>query len=105
MKYLRRKQKVRESVNSSVLNLSNIQNISMNDVEPVNNVSSDEMKRLFTEMQSLVVNENNIPIFKDKLSKTVKYRLEISANSDGDLQINFPYFFSHPELVVHVEWH
>lgn len=101
LKYMRRKQKVRESINSSVLNVSNIQNISMNAVVPVNDVSSDEMKQLFTEMQSLVVNENNIPLFKDKLSKTIKYRLEISANSDSDLQINFPYFFTHPELVVH----
>lgn len=52
-----------------------------------------------SQMKSMIVNEQNIPLIKEGLVKTMQHRLDMLRDGRIDLLENFPYFFSNPELV------
>lgn len=58
-------------------------------------------------LKSTMVNDQNIPMIKEKLIATMAYRLDMLKAPEVDLLENFPYFFSNPELVsnYHYNYH
>lgn len=54
------------------------------------------------QMKSMIVNEQNIPLIKEGLVKTMQHRLDMMQDRKIDLLENFPYFFSNPELVSEI---
>lgn len=48
---------------------------------------------------SVVANKQNIDFIKQKLLSTLEYRSEMLRNNKTDLRVEFPYFFTYPELV------
>lgn len=50
-------------------------------------------------LKTTIVKPENMDIIKEKLRKTVNYRLKMLENKEIDLLENFPYFFTNAELV------
>lgn len=68
-------------------------------VEPyVDNESIAEHDVLF--LKSLIVTDENMPIFAEKLNSTREYRLKLLLDKEIHLKEWFPYFFTHPQLVL-----
>lgn len=51
------------------------------------------------QMKSMIVNEQNMPLIKKGLVKSMQHRLDMLQDGKIDLLENFPYFLSNPELV------
>lgn len=50
-------------------------------------------------LKSLIVTDENMSIFAEKLNSTRKYRLKLLLDKGIHLKEWFPYFFTHPQLV------
>lgn len=51
-------------------------------------------------LKSLVVSDENMPIFIEKLNSTRGHRMEMLLDKNIHLKEMFPYFFTHPDLVI-----
>lgn len=56
-------------------------------------------RNIIQSLKSVVVNEQSIGFIKTKLAETTEYRLKMLQNKDVDLRVEFPYFYTNPELV------
>lgn len=72
--------------------------------ETVNVIDSiDERAKEDVEfLKSVVAKSDNIEIIKSKLSQTVAYRSTMLKNDQLCYRIEFPYFFTNPDLVSRV---
>ncbi|XP_055307444.1 uncharacterized protein LOC129571654 [Sitodiplosis mosellana] len=52
-------------------------------------------------LRSAVVNEVTLPTIKEKLTQTLEYRRLLFRDQNLNLLQEFPYFFHHPELILH----
>jgi argininosuccinate lyase len=50
-------------------------------------------------LKSMVVNNDNMKEIMTKIRRTAKFRANMLKNIEVDLRTEFPYFFSHGELV------
>lgn len=50
-------------------------------------------------LQTIITNEQNLEIIKSKLVATYNLRCEILNNPEISLRLEFPYFFTCPDLV------
>lgn len=50
-------------------------------------------------LKRVVVNNENIEIIKEKMVQTLEYRNKMIKDRNLDFRVEFPYFFSNPELV------
>lgn len=55
-------------------------------------------------LKKVVVNEANMPEIKQKLIETLDHRLKMLEALEIDLRTEFPYFFTHPQLVSIVKY-
>lgn len=51
-------------------------------------------------LKSLIVSEENMEIFIEKLNSTRNYRLIMLQDKTVNLKEHFPYFFTNPEMVI-----
>lgn len=51
-------------------------------------------------LKSLVVSDENMKIFIEKLNSTRAHRMEMLLDKNIHLKEQFPYFFTHPELII-----
>ncbi|XP_055306986.1 uncharacterized protein LOC129571243 [Sitodiplosis mosellana] len=51
-------------------------------------------------LKSLIVTEENMAIFAEKLNFTREYRLKLLLDKEIHLKEWFPYFFTHPQLIL-----
>lgn len=52
-------------------------------------------------LKSLVVCSESLPVFKEKLNQTRKYRAEMMKKDEIEIKEHFPYFLTHPMILVH----
>lgn len=50
--------------------------------------------------RTVIKNVSNMEDIKNKLNATRKYRLDLMQKLETDIREKFPFFFSHPNLVV-----
>lgn len=74
-----------------------INNINLNELE--NPIQKEHPSGLVRALKSTVVNEQNIDLIKAKLRETMDYRCKMLKNEKLDYRIEFPYFFTNPDLV------
>lgn len=65
-----------------------------------NNLEIPDARDTIQSLKSFVVNEENMEFFKAKLFETAEYRFKMLQNKQIDLRVEFPYFFTCPELVI-----
>lgn len=54
-----------------------------------------------TILKRTVINQaTDMEMIKEKLNATRKYRLNLMENNETDIREQFPFFFSHPSLVI-----
>lgn len=69
----------------------------------INNIDEKEDVEF---LKSVIVNSDNMEIIKSKLSQTVAYRSTMLKNDQLCYRIEFPYFFTNPDLVSRTSfWH
>lgn len=51
-------------------------------------------------LKSITVNEGNMQIIKVKLSSSAEYRMQLLRDHHVELRVEFPYFFTDPDLVM-----
>lgn len=93
---------------------------STNDQQPVDeaaaaigNINLEDQKRASTDenspselvrsLKGTVVNEQNMDMIKTTLRETIEYRSEMVKNDNLDCRVEFPYFFTCPDLVIFIE--
>lgn len=79
----------------SIFDLDDTESI-IESAEPERSNAQREIETLKT----IVVNEPNLEIIKSKLIATHELRCEIFNNLEVNLRLEFPYFFSCPDLVI-----
>lgn len=62
-------------------------------------ISDEEAKADIDFLKTILVNEENIGLIKEKLIATKSYRLKMMEELEIDLLEMFPYFFTNPSLV------
>lgn len=67
------------------------------DPESIQNEEDFQRDLLF--LKTAVINRENLDSVKQKLKATLDHRLRMMDNKEMDLMENFPFFFSHPQLV------
>lgn len=50
-------------------------------------------------LKSVVVNDQNLQVIKEKLFATAEFRKEMLRDEKTELRVEFPYFFTNPYLV------
>lgn len=82
------------NVNAIESQSEGIENIARSD-------TTEELARVDIEyLKTVVVNESSIEMIKDKLVSTAEYRSKMLDDKQTDLRIEFPYFFTHADLVI-----
>lgn len=61
--------------------------------------TEEEAKEDFLYLKTTEVNAQTLAEFQEKLRKTVGYRTNLLSDDSIDMMENFPYFFTHPQLV------
>lgn len=62
---------------------------------------TEELARIDIEyLKSITVNKGNIEIIKDKLISSAENRMKMLEDQQIDLRVEFPYFFTDPDLVI-----
>lgn len=89
-----KKQRINE-VNEDI----EIEDENVNNISTADEYTEHEAKTDLEFLKSVVVNDNTLSIFKEKLTLTLSYRINLVKDNETDLLVNFPYFFTYPELV------
>lgn len=78
---------------------SAIQNLNMGDhMESV--LYSESLHRNdVRKLRSIVVNDENMNFIKNTLFKTLEFRTKMTRDEKVEFRVEFPYFFTNPELV------
>lgn len=90
VKYL---QKQKRSANKDINeNLEEQQDLS-------NSMVMRDGKEDFEFLKSVIIDQTDVEILKQKLGSTRSFRANMLQDKNIDLRENFPFFFSHPNLV------
>lgn len=93
LKYIRHQQKCHDDISEVPDDLNNQGNIDNIDESKI-------MDDLFF-LKTTVVTKESLPLIQEKLINTQKYRVDMLKDLGLNLLGNFPFFFSHPDLVSH----
>lgn len=88
---------IRSNMGKSAPNNEN--NVDENDNNHDDGLTSYDPREDVDFLQTIVVNEANMPIIHAKLIKTLEYRRKLFEDKNLNLLERFPYFFTHPQLV------
>lgn len=51
-------------------------------------------------LKSLIVGDENLEVFRQKLNATREYRAQMMTKKETEIKEHFPYFFTHPMKLV-----
>lgn len=79
---------------------SAIQNLNLGDNQMESVVDSESLQRnIVRNLRSMVVNEGNMHFIKEMLFKTLDFRAKMARDEKIEFRVEFPYFYTNPELV------